>query len=88
MESAKNYVSVHAGSDAYLLRGTVDGLQKRLDPARFIRVNRSHIVNLDRIKELQPWFHGEYRIILTDDTEVMWSRRHLNKSSDLFIMRF
>ncbi len=88
IEAAKNYVNIHTGNEAYLLRGTIDGLHKRLDPSKFIRVNRSQIVNIDSIKELQPWFHGEYRIILKDGTEIMWSRRYLDRSSDLFIRQF
>ena len=88
IEAAKNYVRIHTGADAYLLRGTIDGLQRKLDPTRFLRVNRSQLVNIDSIKELQPWFHGEYRIILKDGTELMWSRRYLNRSSDLFIRQF
>jgi two-component system, LytTR family, response regulator len=88
VEAAKNYVRIHAGADSYLLRGTIDGLQRRLDPSRFLRVNRSQLVNIDSIKELQPWFHGEYRIILRDGTELMWSRRYLDRSSDLFSRQF
>jgi len=88
IEAAKNYINIHTGNEAYLLRGTIDGLHKRLDPSKFIRVNRSQIVNIDSIKELQPWFHGEYRIILKDGTEMMWSRRYLDRSSDLFIRQF
>ena len=88
VEAAKNYVRIHAEGNAYLLRGTIDGLHRRLDPGRFLRVNRSQIVNIDSIKELQPWFHGEYRIILEDGTELMWSRRYLDRSSDLLIRQF
>jgi two-component system LytT family response regulator len=88
VEAAKNYVEIHAGRDAYLLRGTIEGLHRRLDPARFLRVNRSQLVNIDSIKELQPWFHGEYRILLKDGTEVMWSRRYLDRSSDIFVRQF
>jgi two-component system LytT family response regulator len=88
VEAAKNYVRLHAGNDSYLLRGTIEGLHRKLDPARFTRINRSQIVNLDSIKELQPWFHGEYRIILKDGTEMTWSRRYLDRSSELFTNRF
>jgi two-component system, LytTR family, response regulator len=87
--SAKNYVNINAADGKiYRLRGTIEGLEKRLDPTEFARVNRSHIVNLNSIKELHSWFHGEYRIILTDGTEIMWSRRYFNQSSDAFIKRF
>lgn len=88
IESAKNYVRLHVDKQVYSTRGTIEGLNKRLDPARFLRINRSQIVNLDSIKELQPWFHGEYRIILKDGTEMNWSRRYLDRSSDLFANRF
>jgi two-component system, LytTR family, response regulator len=88
VEAAKNYVRIHAGADAYLLRGTIDGLQRRLDPTRFLRVNRSQLVNIDSIKELHPWSHGEYRILLKDGTQLMWSRRYLDRSSELFIRQF
>jgi two-component system LytT family response regulator len=88
VEAAKNYVRIHAAGDAHLLRGTIEGLQRKLDPTRFLRVNRSQLVNIDSIKELQPWFHGEYRIILKDETQLMWSRRYLDRSSDLFIKQF
>jgi two-component system LytT family response regulator len=88
VEAAKNYVRIHAGETAYLLRGTIDGLQRKLDPSRFLRVNRSQLVNIESIKELQPWFHGEYRIVLKDGTQMMWSRRYLDRSSDLFVRQF
>jgi two-component system, LytTR family, response regulator len=86
--AARNYVTLHAGGEAYTLRGTIEGLSRRLDPARFVRVNRSQIVNLDSVKELQPWFHGEYRLILKDGTEMSWSRRYLDRASDLLANRF
>jgi two-component system, LytTR family, response regulator len=88
VEAARNYVNVHADEAAYLLRGTLEGLAKKLDPAKFVRVNRSQLVNLDYIRELQPWFHGEYRILLTDGTELMWRRRYLDRSSELFLKQF
>jgi two-component system LytT family response regulator len=88
VESAKNYVNLHVDRQVYSMRGTIEGLNRKLDPARFLRINRSQIVNLDSIKELQPWFHGEYRIILKDGTQLNWSRRYLDRSSDLFANRF
>lgn len=88
IESAKNYVRLHVDRDIYSLRGTIEGLNRRLDPARFLRINRSQIVNLDSVQELQPWFHGEYRIILKDGTRMNWSRRYLDRASDLFANRF
>ncbi len=85
IEAARNHVTLHAGRESYLLRSTIEGLYQKLDPSKFLRANRSQIVNVESIKELQPWFHGEYRIILKDGVEVSWSRRYLDRNSDLFL---
>lgn len=76
LEADRNDVRLHTRGAAHAVRGTLAELAERLDPARFLRVNRSTIVRLDAIKELQPWFHGDYRILLHDGTELMWSRRY------------
>jgi two-component system, LytTR family, response regulator len=65
VESEGNYVRLHVGKETHLLRETLNQMEERLDPDQFFRIHRSTIVNLDRIKELQPWFHGDYRA--TDD---------------------
>ena len=85
IEAARNYVNLHVGHDSYLLRGTIEGLYQKLDPSKFLRANRSQIVNVASIRELQPWFHGEYRIVLNDGTELSWSRRYLDRNSNLFL---
>jgi two-component system LytT family response regulator len=87
IEAAKNYVNLHVGKQDYLMRGTIEGFYQKLNPSRFLRVNRSHIVNLESIKELQPWFHGEYKIILKDGKEISWSRRFMDKNSDVILKR-
>lgn len=88
IEAAKNYVHIYTGAESYRMRGTLDGLQQKLDPAKFLRANRSQIVNLESIRELQPWFHGEYKIILKSGREVTWSRRYLDKNSDFILKQF
>jgi DNA-binding LytR/AlgR family response regulator len=65
---------VHAGDDAYLVRRTLAELEAQLDPARFFRAHRSVIVNLDRVKEIIPWFKGSHRLRLTTGAEVDLSR--------------
>ncbi len=75
IESARNYVVLHAGAKTYTIRATLDALSKKLDPSVFIRVNRSAVVRLDSIRELQPWFHGEYKIVMKDGSTVSWSRK-------------
>ncbi len=85
IEAARNYVNLHSGGKSYMLRGTIEGLFQKLDPSKFIRANRSQIVNIESIKELYPWFHGEYRLTLRDGTEISWSRRYLDRHSNLFL---
>jgi two-component system LytT family response regulator len=68
-------VNLHAGAETYTVRGTLENLAQQLDPEQFVRINRSELVNLDRVKEMQPWFHGERRIVLKDGRELTWTRR-------------
>jgi len=75
VEADRNYVRLHSGGTAFLLRGSLTSLAERLDPEKFLRINRSEIVRLDAVKELQPWFHGDYRVVMGDGTTLMWSRR-------------
>lgn len=79
IEASDNYVCLHCGKDTHVVRETMSELESRLDPAQFLRVHRSAIVNLDRIKELQPWFRGDYRVILRDGTELTLTRNHREK---------
>lgn len=75
VESARNYLNIHADGQIHTIRGTLESFAAQLDPERFIRINRSQIVNLDGIREMQPWFHGEYRVILKDNRALTWTRR-------------
>jgi two-component system LytT family response regulator len=74
IEAAGNYVRLHIGKADHLLRESMAALQKKLDAARFVRIHRSTIVNLERIRELQPAFHGDFAVILRDGTELALSR--------------
>jgi DNA-binding LytR/AlgR family response regulator len=65
---------VHVGSQAYPIRRTLADLETRLDPTRFFRAHRSAIVNLDRVKEIVPWFKGSHKLRLTTGAEVELSR--------------
>ncbi len=84
VEAADNYVRVHAGRDSHLLRETMNSLEKRLDPALFLRVHRSAIVNVRRIKELHTLFRGEYEIILHDGTRLSTGRGYRDRLQELF----
>ncbi len=83
IEAADNYVSLHVGSDTHMLRETMNSLEARLNPKQFIRISRSTIVNLERIKELQPMFHGDYAVILRNGTRLSLSRSHREKLQHL-----
>jgi two-component system LytT family response regulator len=74
IEAEGKYVRLHVGKESYLLREAIGSMEGQLDPKRFPRIHRSTIVNIERVLELQPWFHNEYRVILKDGTELMLSR--------------
>lgn len=79
VEAAGNYVRLHLGEESHLFRETMNGMEGRLDSRRFVRIHRSRIVNTERIKELQPWFNGEYVVILRDGTRLTLSRGYREK---------
>jgi len=83
VEASGNYVRLHVGAESHLLRETMNGLEGRLDPERFLRIHRSTIVNIERIKELQPWFHGDYVVILRDDRQLTMSATYREKLDEL-----
>jgi len=79
IEAAGNYVKLHVGSDTHLFRETMNSVEARLDPDLFFRIHRSHIVNIERIRELQPWFNGEYVVFLKNGTRLTLSRGYREK---------
>src|SRR5213593_486847 len=76
LEAARNYVRVHVGDRVHILRTTLVSLEGRLAPERFRRISRSTLVNLDRVREVQPWFHGDAVVILESGTRLGLSRRY------------
>ncbi len=74
IEASGVYVSLHVGSRAHLYRSSLAHLLQKLDPKRFVRVHRSMAVNTERIRELQPRTHGDYTVILKNNTELVMSR--------------
>jgi two-component system, LytTR family, response regulator len=83
VEASGNYVKVHTKTDAHLLRESMKNMEGKLDPKTFVRIHRSAIVNIDRIKELEPWFHGEYIVIMRDGTRLTASRVFSDRLSAL-----
>jgi len=88
IEAADYYVSLHvtttAGSAMHLLRETMDDLEKQLDPARFVRVHRSAIVNIDRVREIHPLFRGDSTLVLRDGAKVKLSRSRRKNFEERF----
>lgn len=74
IEADGNYAKLHVGPKAHLLREKMHDLEERLDPARFVRIHRSVIVNLDRIKEMHPHFNGDYLVVLDNGRQLRLSR--------------
>jgi two-component system LytT family response regulator len=76
MDAAGNYVRLHSGGRAHLVRDTMKAIEARLDPERFVRIHRSAIVNIERVTQIEPYLHGEYVLTLRDGTKLTSSRAH------------
>lgn len=76
IEAARDHVRLHVGTDTHLVRETLSRLVEALDPKRFIRIHRSTVVNVDRLVELQPYFHGEFIAVLKGGRRLKVSRHH------------
>lgn len=83
ISSQGNYVRLHVKSETHLLRETMDGIERKLDPQKFLRLRRSTIVRMTEIKEMYPLFNGEYLIVLKDGTKLSSSRRYRHNLSPL-----
>jgi two-component system LytT family response regulator len=83
VEAAGNYVRLHVGKDEHLLRATMEGVEAQLPPRQFVRIHRSTIVNIERIRSLEPGFHGDYVAQLHDGTELPLSRTYRPKLEEL-----
>jgi two-component system LytT family response regulator len=74
IEAAGNYVKLHVGNDSHLIRETMNAVESKLTPEVFVRIHRCHIVNIEQVRELQPWFNGEYVVFLKNGTRLTLSR--------------
>jgi len=79
IESAGNYVRLHCGNEEHLYRETMARMESALDPARFARIHRSTIVNVERVKELHPLFRGDYTVILRNGRELTLSKGYRDR---------
>jgi two-component system, LytTR family, response regulator len=76
VEAEQDYVSLHVGAKTYLLRDTIAALEEKVGPAGFVRIHRSTLLNVDRVRELHPLTKGEYTVILHNGTELKLSRNY------------
>lgn len=83
IEAAHNYVELHVEKQSHLLRETLNSIEARLPADKFVRISRSVIVNIERIKELQPLFYGEYNVTLHNGVRLTLSRRYRDKLQQL-----
>lgn len=83
IEAADNDVIVHVGAERHRYRRTMEQVLERLPPGRFVRVHRSAIVNLGRVKQVHPWFHGNYLLVLADGSRVATGRTYREQFLEL-----
>jgi two-component system LytT family response regulator len=79
IEADRNYVRLHVGKVAHTIRERISHLEETLDPRLFARIHRSTIVNLNRVREMQQWFSGDYVVILEDGTRLRLSRHYRDR---------
>lgn len=76
LEADGKHVKIHVGEASYSIREAMARLERQLDPRKFLRVSRSAIVNVDRIREVQPWFHGDHLVVLQNGSQVTTTRTY------------
>jgi two-component system LytT family response regulator len=79
IESAGNYLKLHTKEESHLVRATMTEVEARLDPRAFARIHRTTIVNLTRVKYLEPWSHGDQRVVLENGERLTLSRRYRDR---------
>lgn len=87
IEAAGNYAILHVGGETFEIRSSLTRLEGELDPKRFVRVHKSHLVNIARVAEVTPWVSGDWRIRLQDGAEVNLSRRYRQRFEALAPVR-
>lgn len=76
IRAERNYCDIRSGGRTFRVRRTLSSLATRLDPKQFLRINKSDLVRVDAMREIHPWSHGDYRVVLQDGTTLSWSRRY------------
>lgn len=84
LRADRNEVELVTRDGTFHRRGPLKDLLARLDPEAFLQINRSEAVRLAAVRELQPWFHGDYRVVLHDGAVLTWSRRYRARDKGRF----
>jgi len=83
IEASDNYVVFHAGAESHVVRMTMKNLETTLDPTVFVRIHRSLIVNIERVRELRPLPHGDYTVILKNAQQLTLTRSYRDRVQKL-----
>jgi two-component system LytT family response regulator len=83
VESQADFVKVHTTGAAQLVRETLQSLEQRMDPAKFLRIHRSSLINLEHVKKVTPALYGDYTVLMSDDTKLRLSRKNRSKLKQL-----
>ena len=83
IEAAGNYARLHVGKESHLIRETLADVEAKLTAQRFVRIHRSAIVNVERVRELRPWFGGDYVVVMADGKELTLSRTYRARAGEI-----
>jgi two-component system, LytTR family, response regulator len=86
VEADRNRLRLHVGERVHTIAGTLQAFTERCDPARFVRLSRSHVVRIDFIAELHRWFHGEYKVLLRSGVSLTWTRRYVGRHPEILTL--
>ena len=87
VEVEGDHLRIHLPGRTLLVRETLSSLQQRLPAGMFVRIHRSHLVNAARVRELRPWFGGDYVVVLADGTKIVTGRTHRAEVREAFVPR-
>ncbi len=85
IEAKRRYVYLHVGKEKHLFRASISQMGLQLNPKKFFRISRGAMINLDRTRELQQMFHGDYLALLQNGITLRFSRRYRAKLNDVFL---
>ena len=75
IESERNYQRLFKGGNSFLIRNTLADFEKKLDPGKFVRVNRSTIINIEKIRKIESDLNYNYFVVMNDDVSVLWGKK-------------